>query len=93
MKAARNIRPCMGIMPPERARQENSFLILRRIFFDISITQRSGRPSEFDEDRLNTLIHNDPRRSTRELANMKNCDHSTIVRHFQSMGNVQKSGV
>ncbi|KAJ4440506.1 hypothetical protein ANN_08647 [Periplaneta americana] len=44
--------------------------------FDISDTPRSGRPSEFDEDRLNTLIHNDP------LANVMNCDHSTIARHL-----------
>ena len=29
--------------------------------FDISDTPRSGRPSGFDEDRLNILIHNDPR--------------------------------
>ena len=28
--------------------------------FDICDTLRSGRPSEFYEDRLNTLIHNDP---------------------------------
>ena len=37
--------------------------------FDISETPHSGRLSEFDEDRLNTLIHNDPRQYTRELAN------------------------
>ena len=36
--------------------------------FDISDTARSGRPSVFDEDRLNTLIHNDPRPCIRELA-------------------------
>ena len=29
--------------------------------FDISDTPRSGRPSGLDEDRLNTLIRNDPR--------------------------------
>ena len=52
--------------------------------FDISDT-----PSEFDEDRLNTLIHNDPRKCSRELANVMNCDHSTIVRHLNSMGKVQ----
>ena len=47
--------------------------------FDISDTPCSGRPSGFDKDLLNTLIHNDPRQCTRELANMMNCDHSTIV--------------
>ena len=54
--------------------------------FDISDTPRSGRFSWFDEDRLNTSIHNDPRQCTRELANVMNCDHSTIVRHLHSKG-------
>ena len=61
--------------------------------FNISDTPRRGRPSGFDEDRLNTLIHNDPRQCTRELADVMNCDHSTIVRHLHSMGKIQKSGV
>ena len=46
--------------------------------FDISDTPRSGH-SGFDEDRLGTLIHYDPRQCTRELANVMNCDHCTIV--------------
>ena len=60
---------------------------------DISDTPPSGRPSEFGEDCLNTSIHNDPRQCTLELANVMNCDHSTIVRNLHSMGNVKKSGV
>ncbi|KAJ4437708.1 hypothetical protein ANN_17853 [Periplaneta americana] len=61
--------------------------------FDFSDISRSGRPSAFDENRLNTLIHIDPRQCTRELANVMNCDHSTIVRHLHSMGKVKKSGI
>ena len=61
--------------------------------FVISDTLRSRRPSGFDNNRLNTLIHNDPRQCTGELANVMNCDRSTIVRHLHSMGKVQKSGV
>ena len=57
------------------------------------LSPRSRRPSEFDEDSLNTLMHNDPRQCTRELENVKNCDHSTILRHLHSMAKVQKSGV
>ena len=85
--------PCMATMPSQRARQGNGFLVLRRIFFYISVTPRSRRPSMFDEYRLNTLIHNDPHQCSRELANMMNCDHSTIVRHLHSTGKVKKSGV
>ena len=61
--------------------------------FDISDTPRSVISSVIDEYRLNTLIHNDPRHCTRELANLTNCDHSTIVRHLYAMGKFQKSGV
>ena len=61
--------------------------------FDASDTPRSRRHSEFDEDRLNTLIHNDTRQCTREVENVMNCDHSTIVRHLHSNGKVKKSGV
>ena len=61
--------------------------------FEISDTPRPGRLSGFDEDPLNTLIHNGLRqcRPTRELAKLRNCDHSTTVRHLRSMGKVQKS--
>ena len=58
--------------------------------FDISDTPHSGRLSGLDEDSLNTLIHNDPRHCTQELANVMNCGHSTIVQHLHSMGNIKK---
>ena len=70
-----------------------SFSRFKEDRFDISDTPRSGRHSEFDGDRLNKLIHNDPRQCTRELANVMNCGHFTIVRHMHSMGKVQKSSV
>ena len=60
--------------------------------FDINDTPRSGISSGFDEDPLNTLNPNDPRQCTRELANVMNCDHSTIVRHLHSMGKVRVYG-
>ena len=85
--------PCMGTMPSERARQRKWFSRFKEDSFDISDTPRSGKPSGFNEDRLNTLIHNDPGQCTRELANVIHCDHFTIVLHLHSMGKVQKSGV
>ena len=83
--------PCMGTMPSERTRQENGFKDDR---FDICRTPRSGKSSGFDDDSLNTFIHNDPRhcRPTRQLENVMNCAHSTIVRHFHSMDKVKKIG-
>ena len=69
------------------------FSCVKEDCFDISDTPHSGRPSGFDEDRLDILIHNDPRQCSRELANVINCDHSTIVQHLRSMDKAQKSGV
>ena len=60
---------------------------------DISDTPRSGRPSGFDQDRLNILIYDDPCQHTKELENVMNCDHFTIAQHLYSIGKVQKSGV
>ena len=75
----------MVTMPSERARQENDFLVLRRIVLTLVTLH-------VQED-LRCLMKNDPRQRTRELANVMNCDHSTIVRHLHSMGKVKKSGV
>ena len=36
--------------------------------FDLKDASCSGRPSEFDEERLNQLLHEDARQTTRELA-------------------------
>ena len=82
----------MGTVPLERAWQENSSRF-KEDHFDISETPCSGRPSGFDEDHLNILIHNDQHQCTQELANVMNCDHSTIVQHLHAMGKVQKSGI
>ena len=91
-EAARNICAMYGDNAiKEQARKW--FSCFKEDHFDVSDTPRSGRPSGFDEDRLNTLIHNDPHQCTRELANLMYCDHSTIVRHLHSVGEVQKSGV
>lgn len=53
----------------------------------------SGRPFDFDKDRLNVLIHNDPRQSNRELASVVDSDQSTVVSHLHSMGKVEEMGV
>ena len=78
-------------MPSERARQENGVLPLRKIVFTLVSPRVQEGHSGLDEDRLNRLIHNDPRQCTRELPNVMKYDHSTIVRHFHSMGKVKKS--
>lgn len=53
---------------------------------------RSGRPVEFDEEHLEAILEENSRQTTRELAEEMECDHSTVVRHLQKMGKVQKLG-
>lgn len=60
--------------------------------FDLKDAPRSGRPNEFDEERLNKLLHEDARQTTRELAEQMDCDQKTVVNHLKSMGKVQKMG-
>ena len=60
--------------------------------FDLKDVPHTVRTTNLDEGYLNSLIQEDPRQTTRELANIMGCDHTTIVRHLKSMGKVQKLG-
>ena len=92
-EAARNICAVYGGNAIGESTAGKWFARLKEDSFDISYTPRLGRRSGSHEARLNTLIHDDPRQCTRELRNVMNCDHSTIVRQLHSMGKVQKSNV
>ena len=60
--------------------------------FDLKDAPRSGRPVEFDEERLNQLLHENSRQTTRELAEKMECSHTAIEKHLHSMGKIQKCG-
>ena len=60
--------------------------------FDLEDTPRTGRPTEFDEDHLKTLVKEDGRQTCRELAEKMNSSAMTISRHLESLGFVQKLG-
>lgn len=49
-----------------------------------------GRPSEVDNDELKALIEADPRKTTREVAQELNVDHSTVLRHLKQIGKSKK---
>ena len=74
VEAARNIFAVYGDNTIGESTARKWFSCFMEDHFDISDTLRSGRPSGFDEDRLNTLIHNDPCHYTRELAS-PSCNH------------------
>ena len=68
-EATRNICAVYGDNAIGESTERKWFSRFKEDHLDISDIPRSGRLSGFDEDRLNTLIHNDPRQCTRELAN------------------------
>ena len=67
-EAARNICAAYRENAIGESTARKWFSLFKVDHFDISDTPHSGRPSNFVEDRLNTLIHNDPRQCTRQLA-------------------------
>lgn len=91
--AARNIRAVYGEDAIVDRTAQKWFKHFKEGNFSLEDSPRSGRPSEFDEDRLNDLIHDDPRQTTRELAEKLGCGQTTVVRHLNTMGKVQKWGV
>ena len=60
-EAARNICAVYGDNVIGERAAKKWFSLFKEDHFEINDTPRSGRPSEFDEDRLNILIHNDSR--------------------------------
>ncbi|XP_065665663.1 histone-lysine N-methyltransferase SETMAR-like [Hydra vulgaris] len=79
-----------GAMPESTARRW--FSRFKNGNFDLKDGSHTGRPIEFDEERLNQLLHENPRQTTRELAEQMDCDKKTVVNHLHSMGKVQKLG-
>lgn len=60
---------------------------------DLSDEPHTGRPIEFDQEALRTLIEDDPRQSTKELAGKFSCSKATIDHHLHAIGKTYKHGV
>ncbi|XP_014614921.1 PREDICTED: histone-lysine N-methyltransferase SETMAR-like, partial [Polistes canadensis] len=58
--------------------------------FNVDDMPRSGRPSEFDEERLKSLLKENGRQTSREVGEKMNCDHKTIPNHLHSIGFTKK---
>jgi len=54
--------------------------------------ERTGRPSGFDREALQTGVENNPVTTVRELAQEFDVSHMTIHRHLKSLGKVVKLG-
>uniref|UniRef100_A0A5S6PZV6 HTH_48 domain-containing protein n=2 Tax=Trichuris muris TaxID=70415 RepID=A0A5S6PZV6_TRIMR len=51
---------------------------------------RSGRPSDLDEDQLRAIVEEDPRRSTSDIAEKLGVHKTTVSRHLQRIGKRKK---
>lgn len=91
-RAARNINAAYGEDSISRKAAYKWFARFIDGNFILEDEPRSGRPSGFDEDRLNDLIHENPRQTLRELAEQMNSSPQTVLNHLNAMGKVQKLG-
>lgn len=60
--------------------------------FSLQDEPRPGRDSTIDDEVLLQLIEDDPKLTTRELAQQLGCCHTTIVNHLHAVGKVNKIG-
>ncbi|KAB0368874.1 hypothetical protein FD755_019908 [Muntiacus reevesi] len=52
--------------------------------------EHTGQPSEVDNDQLRATIEADPLKTTQEVAEELNVDHSVVVWHWKQIGKVKK---
>ncbi|XP_035219834.1 histone-lysine N-methyltransferase SETMAR-like [Stegodyphus dumicola] len=90
-EAAREIcEVCGEGATPERTAR-NYFAKFKNGNFYLEDAACSGRPNEFDEERLNQRLHVDASQTTRELADRMVCSRTTIVRHLGSIWKKSKN--
>ncbi|RLU19787.1 hypothetical protein DMN91_008346 [Ooceraea biroi] len=61
--------------------------------FNLKDQERSGKPSTTDDDQLKTLIENNPRYTTRELAEILKISKTTVHDHVVKLGYVSRYDV
>ncbi|CAF1265718.1 unnamed protein product [Didymodactylos carnosus] len=61
--------------------------------FELDDLPRSGRPLEVDTDVLKQLIKEDPRLTTRCLAERRGYSHTAVEKHLSELGKTSKYGV
>ncbi|KAB0387026.1 hypothetical protein FD755_001982 [Muntiacus reevesi] len=54
--------------------------------------ERSGWPSKVDNDHLRAIIEANPLKTTQEVAEELNVDHSTVIWYLKQIGKVKKLG-
>lgn len=91
-QAARNIIAVYGKGYISNRSARKWFAKFKKGDFSLTDAPRSGRPSNFSNECLSSLLKDDNRQTTRELAEQLGCDPQTVLNHLNSMGKIQKFG-
>lgn len=91
-EATRNICGAMGegVLSYDTARRW--FARFKEGDFKLEDEDRSGRPVEVDLKELRRIIEEEPRSTTRQLAEQLNCSHVVVEKHLHEMGKIWKYG-
>jgi histone-lysine N-methyltransferase SETMAR len=91
-EATKNIHAAYGEKAVGKSTCYRCFSKFRSEETTLTDKPRFGRPVDFDDEALQTLLDADPHQTTRELAEQLNCHHSTVERHLHALGKVHKYG-
>ncbi|KZC08453.1 Histone-lysine N-methyltransferase SETMAR [Dufourea novaeangliae] len=69
---------------------QNWFKKFRSGDFSLKDDQRSGRPTEVDDDQIKAIIEEDRHITVREIAERLNVSHTTIENHLKCLGLAKK---
>ncbi|XP_015437444.1 PREDICTED: histone-lysine N-methyltransferase SETMAR-like [Dufourea novaeangliae] len=69
---------------------QNWFKKFRSGDFSLKDDQRSGRPTEVDDDQIKAIIEEDRHITVREIAERLNVSHTTIENHLKCLGVAKK---
>jgi hypothetical protein len=87
-QATINICSAMGKDVPSVRSAQDWFNRFQNGKSDLDDLPRSGRPPEVDTDLLQQLIEEDPRLTTRCLAEQLGCSHTVMEKHLIQLGPV-----
>ncbi|XP_015436815.1 PREDICTED: histone-lysine N-methyltransferase SETMAR-like [Dufourea novaeangliae] len=89
-ETARNINQAFGQGTVTERTAQHWFQKFRNGDDSLEDAEGRGRPSLIDKDELKAIIESDPRKTSREVAEVLNVDHSTVIRHLSGIGKCKK---
>lgn len=89
-QTARNINTVWGKDSVNECTVQRWFKKFRSDDFSLEDKEGRGRPSVMEDDQLKTVIESDPMKTSRQVAEELHVNQSTIVRHLDQIGKVNK---